>query len=131
MVSKGWTRPWHPSITDFRSSIENLHRIKSFGIFANFRRFKLIANTCDLSTAASQGTNCAPTQQLRGSIAGFCDVSQRKQDGRPGSRDVFSAPHDLLARAGARAPAQGKDPGGGQAAADRRVGSRVGGDRGG
>ena len=39
-------------------SIENLRRIKSFGFFANFRRFKLNANTCDLSTAVSQGTDC-------------------------------------------------------------------------
>jgi hypothetical protein len=36
-------------------SIENLHRIKSIGSFANFQRFKLNTNTCDLSTAASQG----------------------------------------------------------------------------
>jgi hypothetical protein len=28
---------------------------------------------------------------------------------RPGSRDVFSAPHGILARAGARAVAQGQD----------------------
>jgi hypothetical protein len=35
-------------------SIENLHRIKSVGFFANFRRFKLNANTCDLSTTVSQ-----------------------------------------------------------------------------
>ena len=35
-------------------SIENLHRIKSVGFFANFRRFNLNANTCDLSTAVSQ-----------------------------------------------------------------------------
>src|SRR5450432_3815389 len=37
------------------ASIENLHRIESIGFFANFRRFKLNANTCDLSTAVSQG----------------------------------------------------------------------------
>jgi hypothetical protein len=35
-------------------SIENLHRIKSVGFFANFRRIKFNANTCDLSTAVSQ-----------------------------------------------------------------------------
>jgi Family of unknown function (DUF5330) len=36
-------------------SIENLHRIDSFGFFTNFRRFNLNANTSDLSTAGSQG----------------------------------------------------------------------------
>ena len=36
-------------------SIENLHRIESFGLLAKFRRIKLNANTCDLSTAASKG----------------------------------------------------------------------------
>jgi hypothetical protein len=41
------------------ASIENLHRIKSIGFSANFRRFNLNANTCDLSTAASQGIDCA------------------------------------------------------------------------
>jgi Family of unknown function (DUF5330) len=35
-------------------SIENLHRIKSDGFFAIFRRIKFNANTCDLSTAVSQ-----------------------------------------------------------------------------
>jgi hypothetical protein len=35
------------------ASIENLHRIKSFEFFANFRRFNLNANTCDLWTAVS------------------------------------------------------------------------------
>jgi hypothetical protein len=38
------------------ASIENLHRIKSFEFLANFRRFNLNANTCDLSTAVSD--NC-------------------------------------------------------------------------
>src|ERR1700736_452557 len=35
------------------ASIENLRRIKSFEFFANFRRFNLNANTCDLWTAVS------------------------------------------------------------------------------
>src|SRR5260370_29459674 len=35
------------------TSIENLHRIQSLGFSANFRRFNLDANTCDLSTAVS------------------------------------------------------------------------------
>jgi hypothetical protein len=38
-----------------RASIENLHRIKSVGIFPDFRRFKFKANTCDVSTTVSQG----------------------------------------------------------------------------
>jgi hypothetical protein len=37
------------------ASIENLHRIKSVGIFPYFRRFKFKANTCDVSTTVSQG----------------------------------------------------------------------------
>src|ERR1700676_2903298 len=35
------------------AAIENLRRIKSFKFFANFRRFNLNANTCDLWTAVS------------------------------------------------------------------------------
>jgi hypothetical protein len=42
-------------------------------------------------------------------IAGFCDGSQPNQKRRPGSRDVFSASHGILARAGARAFAQRED----------------------
>jgi hypothetical protein len=34
---------------------------------------------------------------------------QHNHKRRPGSRDVFSASHGILARAGARAAAQGKD----------------------
>jgi hypothetical protein len=45
------------------ASIENLHRIKSFGFFANFRRFNLNANTCDLSTAVSQD-DCGTTADI-------------------------------------------------------------------
>ena len=37
------------------------------------------------------------------------DDPQRKRKTRPGSRDVFSAPHGILARAGARAIAQRQD----------------------
>jgi hypothetical protein len=43
-----------PDETRKPPSIENLHRIKSVGFFANFRRIKFNANTCDLSTAVSQ-----------------------------------------------------------------------------
>jgi hypothetical protein len=42
------------------SSIENLHRIKSIAFSANFRRFNLNANTCDLSTAVSQRMIAGP-----------------------------------------------------------------------
>ena len=102
-----------------RSSIENLHRIESLGFFANFRRIKLNANTCDLSTAVSQWTNCGDQPQR-----------QRKRDDR-GREMFFLLRIDILARAGARAAAQGEDAEFGQAAADRRVGSGVGRDRGG
>ena len=55
MVSKWWMRPGGRIFRRQSPSIENLHQIKSVGFFANFRRFKLNANTCDLSTAVSQG----------------------------------------------------------------------------
>ena len=87
-----------PRFAPFRGkppSIENLHRIKSCGFFANFRRFNLNANTCDLSTAVSQTDDCG--------------INRNGTKRRPGSRDVFSASHGILARAGARAAAEGED----------------------
>jgi hypothetical protein len=57
------------------SSIENLHRFKSIGFFADFQRFKFNTNTCDLSTAVSLED-------------GLRDQSQRKQTRRPG-REMF------------------------------------------
>ena len=72
---------------------------------ANFRRLYRNSNTCGLSSPDNQ-------ERLRHN-------PQRTR--RPGSRDVLSASHGILARAGARAAAQGQDPDG-QAAADRRVG---------
>src|SRR5258706_3203133 len=89
-------------------SIENLHRIKSIGFFTNFRRIKLNANTCDLSTAVSQERIARSTATVARSIAVFCDVRNGFKERRPGSRDVFSASLGVLARAGARAVAQGK-----------------------
>src|SRR4051812_31170964 len=65
-------------------SIENLHRIKSFGFFAKFRRIKLNANTCDLSTAVSQGLIARSTATMAisvahaaMSIAGTCGIRKR------------------------------------------------------
>jgi hypothetical protein len=52
------------------ASIENLRRIKSTGIFANFWRFKLNANTCDISTGVSDG----PT-------AGWTATGQERRSG--------------------------------------------------
>ena len=87
----------HAPITRAKpASIENLHRIHSIGFSANFRRFNLNANTCALSTAVSQGL-----------IAESIATEPKKR--LPGSRDVFSASHGILARAGARAAAQGED----------------------
>src|ERR1700731_4693598 len=80
-------------------SIENLHRIKSVGFFTNFRRLNLNANTCDLSTAVSQGQIARTTATVARSIAVFCDVRNGFKERRPGSRDVFSAPLGVLARA--------------------------------
>jgi hypothetical protein len=45
----------HPFDHGEPSSIKNLRRIKSIGFFADFPRFHLNANTCDLSAAVSQG----------------------------------------------------------------------------
>src|SRR5882724_1313919 len=53
MVSNWWTPPLPPGHRPKTASIENLRRIKSFEFFANFRRFNLNANTCDLWTAVS------------------------------------------------------------------------------
>jgi hypothetical protein len=50
----GFERVDEPDQARKPPSIENLHRIKSVGFFANFRRIKFNANTCDLSTAVSQ-----------------------------------------------------------------------------
>jgi hypothetical protein len=46
--------PCAPVLLRNSLSIENLHQIESFGFLANFRRFNLNANTCDLSTAVNQ-----------------------------------------------------------------------------
>src|SRR5437879_2579666 len=111
MVSKWWTCPAYPRFCGEPSSIENLHRIQSLELCANFRRFNLNANTCDLSTAVS------PEPVARS--------PQRERKSRPGSRDVFSAPHGILARAGARAVAQREDARIGKAAAVGGLRSRV------
>jgi hypothetical protein len=77
MVSKGWT----PGEWRTPPSIENLHRIKSAGFFANFRRIKFNANTCDLSTAVSQGL----MREIKRNVA-RCR-NEIKQDGR--GREMF------------------------------------------
>src|SRR4030081_740837 len=122
MVSKWWMR----FIGGKPPSIENLHRIKSFGFFANFRRFKLDANTCDLSTAVSQEPLREQPQRLRGPSQASARYRNRTKKRRPGSRDVFSASHGILARAGGRAAAERGDALIGQAPASGGVGSRVG-----
>src|SRR5260370_42494254 len=111
MVSKWWMRAGHPlSFCGKPASIENLHRIQSLGFSTNFRRFNLNANTCDLSTAVSPEP--------------VAKSPQRERKRRPGSRDVFPAPHGVLARAGARAVAQREDARIGNAAAIGRLRSR-------
>jgi hypothetical protein len=90
---------------------------KQSGFSANFRQINFNGNTCDLSTPASQEMNC--------------EINRNETKRRPGSRDVFSASHGILARACARAAAQGKDARIGEAAAGGRVRSRIGCDRGG
>jgi hypothetical protein len=59
MVDAAWAARFRPK----PASIENLHRIKSFEFSANYRRFNLNANTCDLSTAVSDNCeiNCSTT----------------------------------------------------------------------
>jgi hypothetical protein len=70
------------------ASIENLHRIKSFGFFANFRRFKRNANTCGLSTTVSQGLIARTTATVARPIAEACDVRNgAKRDDR--GREMF------------------------------------------
>jgi hypothetical protein len=50
--------PAGPTFGCFSPSIEYLRRIKSFEFSANFRRLYLNANTCGLSSAASQELTC-------------------------------------------------------------------------
>src|ERR1700739_3154534 len=83
-------------------------------LFTNFRRIKLNAITCHLSRSVSR----------HGS-----ERSGRLTETRPGSRDVFSASHGILARAGPRAAAKGKDTRIGEAAANWRFRSCPGRDR--
>src|SRR5580704_2757365 len=85
MVSKWWTRGLRDNLLK-SASIENLHRIKSIGFFANFRRFNLNANTCALSTAVSQGMIAGITAGSRGIDRNGCGIDRNgiKTDGRVG-----------------------------------------------
>src|ERR1700750_1181338 len=90
MVDAGGTFAIAPA-----ASIENLHRIESFGFFTNFPRFCFNADTCGLSTPVTKGVDC--------------EINRSERTRRTGSRDVFPASHGILARAGAGAVAQRKD----------------------
>ncbi|WP_375414374.1 hypothetical protein [uncultured Bradyrhizobium sp.] len=58
MVSKWWT-PWmRPLPVAQRASIENLRRIESLGLFANFPRFKFNADTYGLSMPVTEQVDC-------------------------------------------------------------------------
>jgi hypothetical protein len=57
--------PIRPTFSCSPASIENLRRIESFEISANFRRIYLNANTCDLSTADSQEQTCGLEPQTK------------------------------------------------------------------
>src|SRR6202795_1107628 len=58
--------PAGPTFGCFPPSIEYLRRIKSFKFSANFRRLYLNANTCGLSSAASQELTCGmPATETR------------------------------------------------------------------
>src|SRR5258708_39804198 len=81
MVSKWWTYPALPFFRVKPPSIENLHRIKSIGFFANFRRINFNANTCDLSAAVSQGSIARSTA----TVANYRNGIER--DGR--GREMF------------------------------------------
>src|SRR5580704_13703641 len=104
MVSKWWICRLRPFRHTKTPSIENLRRIESVDFYLSFRPFNLNANTCALSTTVSR-------ERLQ-------DVATA-QEGRPGSRDVFSASVGILARARARAAATGQNTWIGEAAADR------------
>lgn len=56
-----------------------------------------------------KGSIAGTTATVARRIAGYRGGPQPNQKRRPGSRDVFSASHGILARAGARALAQGED----------------------
>jgi hypothetical protein len=76
------------------ASIENLHRIESFGFFTNFPRFSFNADTCGLST------------QFKKRV--YCEINRNGMK-KTGSRHVLPASHGILARAGAGAVAQRED----------------------
>src|ERR1700751_5067749 len=109
MVSKWWMARRSES-----AAIENLQRIHSIAFFANSRRIKPNAMTCDLSRVVSQ----AP-------------IAWSTATERPGSRDVLPAAYGILARAGARAVAERQNARIGKAATDQRRRRRAGSNRGG
>ena len=85
-----------PNIVSENARTDHQWKIYAKPNEANFRRFNRIANTCNLSTAANFDPNC--------------DKSQRFEETN-GVRDVLPASHGILARARARAAAQGQDAG--------------------
>jgi hypothetical protein len=76
------------------ASIENLRRIKSFGFFTNFPRFRFNADTCGLSAQFKKRVDCE---------------INRNEMKKTGSRHVLPASHGILARTGAGAAAQRED----------------------
>ena len=77
-------------------SIENLRRIESFGLLAIFGELSSMQTLAIYRPSARQRPKA---RNQRG----------RTKKRRPGSRNVFSASHGVLARAGARAVAEGQD----------------------
>jgi hypothetical protein len=57
--------PIAPTFSCSPASIENLRRIESFEISANFRPIYLNANTCDLLTADNQEQTCGHEPQIK------------------------------------------------------------------
>src|SRR5665213_2984906 len=112
MVSKGWTRP-QPVILR-----ENRHQSKIYTESNQSPLSQIFGDLTSMQTLAIY-----PRLLVRGLVA--YSIATRPHKRRLGSRDVFSASHGILARAGARAAAQGENTRHGQAAAGGRLAGRV------
>jgi hypothetical protein len=91
MVSKWWMHPFHR---------ESAHQSKIYTESNQSDFPRIFGGLTSMQTLAIYGRLLV--RRLR-------DQLQREQERRPGSRDVFSASHGILARAGARAVAQGEN----------------------
>src|ERR1700676_1855629 len=120
MVSKWWIRPQPPA------HVPNWHQSKIYAESNHSNFSRILEDLTSMQTLAIYRRLLVMTARSTATVA--ISIATRSQR-RPESRDVFSASLGVLGRAGARAVAQGQNPGIGQAATIGRVRSRVGRDR--